>query len=215
MYGALTLVDCAQTVGHIPVDTRSIGCDFLVFSPHKVFAPSGVGGLYIRHEAQPLVRNFRFGGGMVDQVGNEHVRYKSGLARFEAGTPNIEGVIGTGAAIDFVDSIGLSTIQLQNKGLDAYLRDELSKCKFIELPFLFSKIRVPIVTFNVAGAIDLQTLSVLLSDVHGIAVNVGFQCNQPLYQSLGLKGGLRASLHMYNNKSEIDCFVSALNELLS
>jgi cysteine desulfurase/selenocysteine lyase len=212
-HGALSLVDAAQAVGHIPVNVKELSCDFLAFSSHKAFGPSGVGGLYIRQDSQHLVKNFRYGGGMVDQVSADSIRYKTGLARFEAGTPNIEGVIGTGAAFDFITTISLAMIEQHNRYLDNYALAQLKKIDYLTFPFIASANRVPIITFNIERNINIHLLSSILSDNYGIAINSGYQCNQKLYREAGLQGGIRVSLHMYNTTVEIDELIFAITEI--
>jgi len=213
-HGVISLVDAAQAMGHISVDVRKIGCDVLAFSIHKAFGPSGVGGLFIRETVQKQIINFRVGGGMVDRVTAVGASYRSGPAKFEAGTPNIEGVIGAAAAFEFINSVGQERIEQHNRYLDTYLRSAIAGLDMIKLPFGFAPCRIPIVSMVFQGDVDINWVSTVLSDSYDIAVNSGYQCNQLLYNQYSLKGGLRVSLHMYNTIGEIDSLISALSDIL-
>ncbi|MBU6958360.1 cysteine desulfurase [Pseudomonas sp. CVAP len=211
--GTLTLIDAAQTVGHIPVDVESIGCDFLAFSGHKMLGPSGVGVLFACKEVQSSMQCNRQGGGMVNKVDGNEVTFQTGPARFEAGTPNIEGVIGLGAALGYLSDIGYKRIQQHDHSLETYFSKKIQSVPHLYFPFATSKHHLPIFTFVPEGGIDVGFISRILSDKYDIAISSGFQCNQPLYRDRGLNGGLRVSMHLYNTQDDIDRFVNAMTDL--
>lgn len=212
-HGALTLIDAAQAVGHLSVDVGALDCDFLAFSGHKMLGPSGVGMLYIRRDLQSALGCGRLGGGMVNKIDGQQIDYHTGPARFEAGTPNIEGVLGLGAALDYLNRAGLDNIERNDRTLEAYFWDRAQRCEQLVFPFPRAPQHLPIFTFRPRGKVDIHTISRLLSDRYQIATSAGFQCNQPLYRKLGLTGGIRASLHLYNDAAEIDRLFDAFDDL--
>lgn len=129
------MLDAAQTVGHVSVNVEQIGCDFLALSGHKMFGPSGIGALYLRRDLQASMQNYRYGGGMVNKVQQGDVSYQSGPGRFEAGTPNIEGAIGLGAAIDYLNSLGGQWVQEHDQDLERYFRSQIQAVRNIEVAF--------------------------------------------------------------------------------
>ncbi|AJC67743.1 MULTISPECIES: aminotransferase class V-fold PLP-dependent enzyme [Dickeya] len=214
-YGALCLIDGAQAVGHIHVDVKSIGCDFFAFSGHKMLGPSGVGVLYINSNINNKnLSIYKAGGGMVNSINLSHsVEYYSGHKKFEAGTPNIEGVLGLGSAIDYIESIGIDNIEKYGHELNSYLIESISSLSGVNLAFQLSKNRIPLLTLNFNSNIDLNFIARILSSQRKICVSTGYQCNQLIYKRRNLKGGMRISLHLYNSKDDIDALVASLNEV--
>ncbi len=212
-YGAVSLIDGAQAVGHFPVDVKDVGCDFYAFSAHKMLGPSGVGVLYMRRDVQSQLGFSRYGGGMVNMVTSDAISYLTGPAKFEAGTPNIEGVIGFGAALDYIANVGVDYIQRHNRSLSDYFISHQNADRNIIYPFPLAPDRIPIFTFRPKGNIDINYISRIMSDRYKIAVSTGYQCNQLLYRKKNIDGAIRISLHVYNNLSDIDVFYQAIEEL--
>jgi cysteine desulfurase / selenocysteine lyase len=204
--GALTLVDAAQSAGHLPIDVQELGCDFLAFSGHKMCAPTGIGALYGRAEILDAMPPWHGGGEMIVSVGLDKSTFKKAPHRFEAGTPNIAGAIGLAAAIDYLEQIGRSAIFERDSELAAYAVERL-----VELPgmrVLGPKERGALVGFVMDGVHphDLTTFA----DQHGLALRGGHHCNQPLMRKFGLPGTTRASFCFYNNTAEIDRMMEIL-----
>lgn len=213
--GVLSLIDAAQAVGHLPIDVFDVDCDFLVFSAHKMLGPSGVGVLYVKEEAFGTLSPPQYGGGMVNKVTSQHIDYFTGYSLFEAGTPNIEGILGLGAAIDYLEQAGMQRITSYLDHLETYCRQELLSSNLVNFPFpMTASVHSPIFAFVPQNnKADIRYISNVLSDVHGIAVRDGFQCAQPLYSSENLNGAIRVSLYLYNTIEEIDALIYALNKL--
>ncbi len=207
--GAVTLVDAAQSAGHMPVDVREIGCDFLAFSGHKMCGPTGIGALYGRAELLDALPPWHGGGEMIVSVTLEKSSYKKPPHRFEAGTPNIAGAIGLAAAIDYLEGIGRATIFEHDSRLTRYALE-----KFADLPG--TRVLGPagergaIVGFVMAAAHphDLTTFA----DQRGLALRGGHHCNQPLMRRFGLPGTTRASFYFYNSTAEIDRMIDILRD---
>lgn len=207
--GALTLVDAAQSVGHLPINVQELGCDFLAFSGHKMCAPTGIGALYGRAEILDAMPPWHGGGEMIVSVSLEKSTFKKAPHRFEAGTPNIAGAIGLGAAIDYIEKIGRAEIFSHDSQLTRYAIE-----RFTELPSLRllgpSGERGAIVGFvmDAAHPHDLTTFA----DRHGLAMRGGHHCNQPLMRRFGVTGTTRASFYFYNTMAEIDRMIEILRE---
>ncbi|WJY14867.1 cysteine desulfurase [Pectobacteriaceae bacterium CE90] len=214
-YGALCLIDGAQAVGHVDIDVKAIGCDFFAFSGHKMLGPSGVGLLYINnHLNNKDLSTYKVGGGMVNSISLSHdIEYYSGHKKFEAGTPNIEGVLGMGAAIDYIESIGIKNITQYEQKINAYLIESVRSVPGVRLPFQLSPERIPLLTLNFNSNIDLNFVAKILSAQRKICVSTGYQCNQLIYKRSHLQGGMRVSLHFYNNRDDIDALTSSLNAI--
>lgn len=206
-YGCMVLIDGAQGIVHGDVNVKEMDCDFYCFSAHKMFGPMGIGILYGKKDVLDQLKPMNFGGGMVDHVDTDHSTFKSLPQRLEAGTPNVSGVIGLGAAIDFLDGIGWESIQSKEKELFTYLSGRLNDLGFVRI-FGNSAEKVPIFALHIDGvhAYDLGTLL----DKFGIACRTGYHCTQVLHDKAGLSGTLRASLSFYNTIEEMDIFVDAL-----
>ncbi len=198
--GALVLIDGAQAVPHIKVDVKKLGCDFYAFSAHKMFGPSGVGVLWIRKDIADSLPSFLSGGGMVGQE-SPH--------KFEAGTPNIEGVIGFGAAIDYLNNLGMEKIRQDEIKLTKYALNKLSKIKGLTIygPKDATK-RVGVIAFNIVGNHPHDLASFL--DQKGIAIRAGHHCAMPLHERLGIKVSARISFYVYNSFKDIDKLVENL-----
>src|SRR6184192_1510529 len=207
--GALTLVDAAQSAGHMPVDVRELGCDFVAFSGHKMCGPTGIGVLYGRAEVLDSMPPWHGGGEMIVSVALEKSTFKKAPHRFEAGTPNIAGAIGLAAAIDYLDGIGRAAIFQHDLQLARYACDRLT-----ELPrtrvFGPAEERGALVGFvmDAAHPHDLTTFA----DQYGLALRGGHHCNQPLMRRFGVSGTTRASFYFYNTKEEIDRMIEILHK---
>jgi cysteine desulfurase/selenocysteine lyase len=207
--GALTLVDAAQSAGHLPIDVRELGCDFLAFSGHKMCGPTGIGALYGRAEILDSMPPWHGGGEMIVSVALEKSTFKKAPHRFEAGTPNIAGAIGLAAAIDYIDGIGRGAIFEHDSQLARYAAAHLN-----ELPgtrvFGPAEERGALVGFvmDAAHPHDLTTFA----DRYGLAMRGGHHCNQPLMRRFGVSGTTRASFYFYNTREEIDRMIEILRD---
>lgn len=209
--GALCVIDAAQWVSREKIDVQDLGCDFLVFSAHKLFGPSGVGVLYGRKSLLETLPPYRTGGSMISEVTFEKSSYNQIPFKFEAGTPNICGVIGFGAALDFFMSLSLSELQRHEDDFSKELRNCLSQ--FPDLKILGHPQKSgPICSFGVEG-IHHSDLAQLL-DEQGIAVRAGHLCTQPLLRRFGLTGTTRVSWSVYNSVNEIEPFEIALKKAI-
>src|ERR1041385_5730125 len=208
--GITTLVDAAQSAGHRPLDVQQIGCDFLVFSGHKMCGPTGIGVLYGRQDALESLPPYQGGGEMILNVEFQKSTWKRAPHRFEAGTPDISGAIGLHAAMDYLDQIGRARIAEHDQELGAYAYEKLSRMKGIRLfgPHIG---RAGLVSFllDQVHAHDVVTLA----DQRGVALRGGHHCNQPLMRRLGVESTARASFYFYNTTEEIDRFVGGLGEI--
>ena len=205
--GAITLVDAAQSAGHLPIDVQEFGCDFLAFSGHKMCGPTGVGALYGGAEILNTMPPWHGGGEMIVSVTLEKSTFKKAPHRFEAGTPNIAGAIGLAAAIDYIERIGRSEIFKHDSHLAAYAMERLAELPGIRVLGPPSE-RGALVGFVMEAAHphDLTTFA----DQHGLALRGGHHCNQPLMRRFGLPGTTRASFYFYNTTAEIDRMIEIL-----
>jgi len=207
--GITTLVDAAQSAGHLPIDVRQIGCDFLALSGHKMCGPTGIGALYGRSELLEKMPPWHGGGEMISSVSLEKSTYKSPPHRFEAGTPNIAGAVGLGAAIDYLEQIGRQRIFEHDSRLALYALKRLD-----ELPGLRilgpRDLRGGLVSFvtDAAHPHDLTTYA----NQYGFALRGGHHCNQPLMRKFRLPGTTRASFYFYNTMAEIDRLIDLVAE---
>ena len=206
--GAVTLVDAAQSAGHLPVDVHELGCDFLVFSGHKVLGPTGIGVLYGRAERLEETPPYQTGGEMIVTVDWERATYKPAPHRFEAGTPNIAGAVGLHAAFDYLDNVGRRQIFDHDQALAAYTYERLRDLGGVRLLGPGTD-RAGLVSFLLddAHAHDVVTMA----DVkYGVALRGGHHCNQPLHRKLGVRSSARASFYFYNTREEVDTFIEAV-----
>lgn len=207
--GAVTLVDGAQSVPHLPVDVQSLGADFLAFSSHKMLGPTGVGVLYGKLELLNAMNPFMGGGEMIREVWFDRSTYNKVPWKYEAGTPNIADVIGLGAAVDYLEKIGRDNIRRHDEELTAYALEKLSGARGTTIygPKKPAE-RGGIISFNVDG-VHPHDLGTIL-DQEGIAIRAGHHCTQPLMRKLGIAGTARASFYLYNTKSEIDFLANGI-----
>jgi cysteine desulfurase / selenocysteine lyase len=205
--GAKILIDGSQAAPRLPVDVQALGCDFYVFTGHKVYGPTGIGALYGRYEILSAMPPWQGGGEMILHVSFERTEYQDPPARFEAGTPDISGAIGLGAALDFIEELGRDRILAHEEALTGYGVDRLSRIPGLNLLGAGQR-RLGILSFDLDGVHPHDVATVL--DQHGVAVRAGHHCAQPLMESLGLSGTTRASLGVYNDESDIDALVAAI-----
>jgi len=205
--GAISVVDAAQSAGHMRVDVQSIGCDFLAFSGHKMCAPTGIGALYGRASVLEQTPPWQGGGEMILSVRYESSTYKQAPARFEAGTPNIAGAIGLGAAIDYLEAIGRNVLQAHDEALarDAYERIGALAGYRVLGP---SGSRGGLVSFVHESAHPHDLTS--YCDQKGLALRGGHHCNQPLMRKMGFPSTSRASFYLYNTTAEVDRMLEIL-----
>jgi cysteine desulfurase/selenocysteine lyase len=208
--GIVTLVDAAQSVGHRPLDVQQMGCDFLAFSSHKMCGPTGVGILYGRMKQLEKMPPWQGGGEMILSVDFQKTTFKKPPHRFEAGTPDISGVIGLHAAMDYLDGIGREHIAHHDQELGAYAFEKLSALKGVRL-FGPTIGRAGLVSFLLddVHAHDVVTVA----DQQGVALRGGHHCNQPLMKKLGIASTARASFYFYNTMAEIDRFVEVIRDI--
>lgn len=208
---ALIMVDGAQAVTHGKLDVQAMDCDFFVFSGHKLFGPTGTGILYGKEEVLNSLPPYQGGGDMIKTVTFEKTTYNELPHKFEAGTPNIVGGIGLGAAIDYVHSVGFDFIEKQEKALLDYATQELSKIEGLKI-IGEAKHKTCVISFIVDGVhpFDLGTIV----DKMGVAVRTGHHCTQPLMDFFEIPGTTRASFSFYNTIEEVDALVKALQRAL-
>ena len=205
--GIVTLVDGAQSAGHMPVDVQAIGCDFFAFSGHKICGPTGIGALYGRQEILETMPPYQGGGEMILTVGYDKTEFKPAPHRFEAGTPDISGPVGLHAAMDYLDGIGRANIWQHDQDLAHYAYEKLAALPNIRL-FGPKTGRAGLVSFLLKDvhAHDVVTLA----DQGGVALRGGHHCTQPLMHKLGVESTARASFYFYNTRAEVDQFVEVV-----
>lgn len=208
-YGAAMVVDGAQSVPHMKIDVQALDCDFFAFSGHKMCGPTGIGALYGKKSLLQNMEPIEFGGEMIDFVDLYESSWKDAPWRFEGGTPIIAGAVGLGAAIDFLQEIGLDTIHQHELKLAAYAYDKLSMIDGITI-YGPEEDRIGLVTFNLDDIHPHDVATVL--DAKGIAIRAGHHCCQPLMRWLEVSATARASFYLYNTEEDIDQLVSALLE---
>jgi cysteine desulfurase / selenocysteine lyase len=212
--GAIILVDAAQAIGHMPIDAKAWDADFIAFSGHKIFAPTGIGILYGRKALLESLSPCRFGGGMVLDAVADMPEYKNAPERFEAGTPNIGGGIALAAAIRFVESIGFAAIRNHEQRLTAYALHELKSALGAAIRIIGPDSidqRGNIISFEIDG-IHPHDIAHLLGE-NGICVRAGEHCAAPLHRALGLTATTRLSFSIYNTEEDIDQLVRRLKEI--
>jgi cysteine desulfurase/selenocysteine lyase len=201
------LLDGAQAVPHMPVDVLDLDCDFYCFSGHKLFAPSGVGALYGKRALLDAMPPFLTGGEMIESVTFEKTTYKAAPHRFEAGTPDIAGVIGLGAALDWLESVGMEEIAAWEAELAAYATERLEAIPGLRL-IGTARHKAAVLSFVLESAHSHDIATVL--DQEGIAVRAGHHCAQPVMERFGIAATTRASLSLYNTRAEVDCLAEAI-----
>jgi cysteine desulfurase / selenocysteine lyase len=209
--GAVTLIDAAQAIGHMPLNVQELGCDFLAFSGHKMCAPTGIGALYGRSEMLEATPPYHGGGEMIVSVSLEKSSFKQPPHRFEAGTPNIAGAIGLAAAIDYLEGIGREQIFQHDVDLAQYALERMTKLSGLRIigPM---KNRAGVISFvmDAAHPHDLTTFA----DRYGLAMRGGHHCNQPLMKRFGVPGTTRASFYLYNTREEVDRMIDILQKAI-
>ncbi len=208
-HGAKVVVDAAQSVPHMPVDVQDLDCDFLAFSGHKMCGPTGIGVLYAKKKLLEEMPPYHGGGEMIREVHQFDASFKEPPYKFEAGTVNIEGGIGLGAAVDYLTGIGMRNIRLHEKELTKYALEKLSRLKGMEIYGPKDPaVRGGVVSFNL-GDINSNDMATLL-DEDNVAVRSGQHCAQPLHEKFNIPSSTRASFYLYNNEAEIDALEASL-----
>ena len=209
--GARMIVDAAQSVPQMPVDVSDLGADFIAFSAHKMLGPTGVGVLWGRRELLDDLDPFLGGGEMISVVNREESTWAALPHKFEAGTPNIADVIAFGAAVDYLDAVGMARVRDHDRELVAYAMDRLSRLEGLDIygPADPDR-RGAVVAFNYADIHSHDIATIL--DTHGIAVRAGHHCAQPLMRALRVPATARASFYLYNRRDEVDALVDGLRD---
>ncbi len=209
--GAIVIVDASQSIPHMKIDVQDLDADFLVFSGHKMLAPLGIGVLYGKREILNKMTPFLMGGDMIEYVYEQETTYAPLPNKFEAGTQNVEGVVGLGAAIDYIQNLGYDKMQELENDVLVYARQELSKLDFLTLYMTPNeKNHSSVISFNIKGVHPHDVASIL--DSEGVCVRSGNHCAQPLMRFLGIDSTCRASFYFYNTKEDVDRLVHALNK---
>jgi cysteine desulfurase/selenocysteine lyase len=209
--GALLLVDAAQSVPHMPTDVRAIGADFLAFSGHKMLGPTGIGVLYGREELLEAMPPFLGGGSMINRVFADRFTPAELPAKFEAGTPPIAPAIALGAAIDYLNAIGLEAVQRHEHELVRYAYERLGEIDGLRILGPPPEQRAGLVSFTLPQPHAHDVAQLL--DQQGIAVRAGHHCTQPLHDRLGITASTRASFYIYNTPAEVDLLVEVLKQI--
>lgn len=207
--GAIVIVDASQSIPHMKIDVQDLDADFLVFSGHKMLAPLGIGVLYGKREILNQMNPFIMGGDMIEYVYEQETTYAPLPNKFEAGTQNVEGVIGLGAAIDYIENLGYDNIEQIETKLVKYARAELSKLEFLDIYMTPNESNhSSVISFNIKGVHPHDVASIL--DSEGVCVRSGNHCAQPLLRYLGFDSTCRASFYIYNTQEDVDNLVKAL-----
>jgi cysteine desulfurase/selenocysteine lyase len=209
--GALVLIDAAQVIAHQSIDVAALGADFLVFSGHKIYAPTGIGVLWGREDLLRELPPWQGGGEMIKEVTFEHTTYNDLPFKYEAGTPNIEGAIALAAACDYVNELGMEEIHAHETGLIRTAAESLATIPGIRL--YGPEDRSGSLSFNIEGLhhYDIGTLM----DQMGVAVRTGHHCCQPLMARFGITGTVRASVALYNTKQDIEVLADTVRKALA
>jgi len=209
-WNAPVLIDGAQAVPHFNVDVQELDCDFYVFSGHKLFGPTGIGVLYGKERWLEAMPPYQGGGDMISSVTFEKTTYNSLPYKFEAGTPNIAGTIGLGAAIDYVNHLELDTAAVHEHRLLVYATQAVSHIPGVRL-IGTARAKVSVLSFVLDGVHPHDVGTVL--DLQGVAVRASHHCAQPLMRRFGVPGTVRASFALYNTREEVDALVAGLHEV--
>ena len=207
--GIVTVVDGSQAVPHRAVDVAAIGCDFYAFTGHKMCGPTGTGALWARREHLQAMPPFIGGGEMIKEVSFDGTVFNDPPHRFEAGTPNIAGFIGLGAAVDYLDALGMANVEAREAELLAHATEELNRIDGLRIVGCAPD-KAAVISFLIEGA-HAHDLATLL-DLEGVAVRSGQHCAHPLLQFYGVAATLRASFAFYNTHEEVDAFIAALKK---
>lgn len=209
--GAIVIVDASQSIPHIKIDVQDLDADFLVFSGHKMLAPLGIGVLYGKKEILNKMTPFLMGGDMIEYVYEQETTFAPLPNKFEAGTQNVEGAVGLGAAIDYIEKLGYENIQKAEKDVMEYARKKLSELDFLTLYLTPNEENhSSVISFNIKGVHPHDVASIL--DSEGVCVRSGNHCAQPLMRFLGIYSTCRASFYFYNTKEDVDGLVESLNK---
>ena len=212
--GAIVIVDASQSIPHMKIDVQDLDADFLVFSGHKMLAPLGIGVLYGKREILNKMTPFLMGGDMIEYVYEQDTTFAPLPNKFEAGTQNVEGVIGLGAAIDYIENFGYDKIEEIEHEILSYARKELSKLDYLTLYTTPNEENhSSVISFNIKGVHPHDVASIL--DSEGVCVRSGNHCAQPLMRFLGIDSTCRASFYIYNTKEDVDKLVKALDKAYS
>lgn len=208
---AIVIVDASQSIPHMKIDVQDLDADFLVFSGHKILAPLGIGVLYGKKQLLNELQPFLMGGDMIEYVYEQNTTFAPLPNKFEAGTQNVEGVIGLGAAIDYIENIGYNEIQKIEEELVSYAREQLQQLDFLEL-YMTPNVEnhSSVISFNVRGVHPHDVASIL--DSQNVCIRSGNHCAQPLMRYLGIDSTCRASFYIYNTKEDVDMLINALNK---
>ncbi len=208
--GAVVLIDGAQSVQHIPTDVQELDCEFFCFSGHKIYGPTGIGVLYGKEEWLDKLPPYQAGGEMIHQVTIEETTFSELPFKFEAGTPNVAGIIGLGQALNYVNSVGIPNIAEHENELLNYATEKMNAIDGLRI-FGTAPLKTSVISFLVDGIhyFDMGTLL----DKMGVAVRTGHHCTQPVMNHFHIEGTVRASLALYNNKSDIDTLVEGIHRV--
>jgi cysteine desulfurase/selenocysteine lyase len=209
--GAVLLVDAAQSVPHLPTDVRALGADFIAFSGHKMLGPTGIGVLWGREELLDAMPPFLGGGSMINRVWPDHFTPAELPAKFEAGTPPIAPAIALGAAIDYLNAIGVDAVQRHEHELARYAYERMQAIDGLTILGPPPELRSGLVSFTLNSVHAHDVAQVL--DMHGIAVRAGHHCTQPLHDRLGITASSRASFYLYNTPAEVDLLIDVLGQI--
>jgi cysteine desulfurase / selenocysteine lyase len=215
-HGLPLLVDASQSASHVPIDVKALDCDFLVLSGHKLLGPSGIGVLYGKRERLEGLSLYQTGGGMVRYHGEDRVEMHDVPQRFEAGTPNIEGAIGLGAAVSYLRGLGMENVLAHSLGLGRLLVEGLRSIPGTRIVADSGPLekRIGLAAFSLPSrGMSQESIARLLCDRYQILVSGGFHCAHILHHRLGLDGTLRVSTHVFNTADDIERVLSALREI--
>jgi cysteine desulfurase/selenocysteine lyase len=204
------LLDGAQAVSHLPVDVRALDCDFYAFSGHKIFGPTGIGVLYGKRRLLEAMPPYQGGGDMIRSVTFEETQYNEIPYKFEAGTPNIAGVVGLGAALDYVQGIGRDAIAAHESDVLNYATHEVSAVPGLRI-IGTAKQKASILSFILEGVHPHDIGTIL--DHQGVAIRAGHHCAMPVMQRYGISGTARASFALYNTRGNVDALVAGLHKV--
>ena len=207
--GALCLVDACQSIVHTKTDVQDIGCDFMAFSGHKLYGPSGIGALYGRYDLLAQMPPYQFGGDMIENVTYEHTTFTTPPARFEAGTPAIVQAVGFGTALQYLQTIGMENIKAHEQELIKYTNERLSE--ITELKIIGTAPDKGGVFSFALGDIHPQDVAFIM-DKEGVSIRTGHHCAQPIVNRMGYSSLARASLGLYTNTEDINCFINTLKK---
>ena len=209
--GAVVIVDASQSIPHMKIDVQDLDADFLAFSGHKMFAPLGIGVLYGKRELLNKMNPFLMGGDMIEYVYEQKTTFAPLPNKFEAGTQNVEGVVGLGAAIDYINSIGYDKIKEHDREIVEYAREKLSKLDYLDIYMTpNAENHSAVISFNIKGVHPHDVASIL--DSENVCVRSGNHCAQPLMRFLDIDSTCRASFYIYNTKEDVDRLVVGIEK---